>query len=100
MHLKALDVEFLGAGSGQLQAQFPGEQPKAFGFGLEGFMQALGAILRRGFAPGPGFQGVEVVQLFAQLGALFEERDQGLFMRVLIDCHEDSRKKRHARAQD
>lgn len=60
VYFKALGLEFLRAGGGQLQAQFPGEQPQALGFGLEGFVQALGAVLRRGFAPGPASSGLRL----------------------------------------
>eukprot|EP01133_Synstelium_polycarpum_P009592 gene9592-11214_t len=61
----------------QFQRQFPGEQALLLGFCLEGFMQALGAVLLHGFPFGLGRQGVQCIQFRGQGRVFTQESVQG-----------------------
>lgn len=82
VHFEALGLEGFGGFGRELEGQFPGEQVQALSLRFEGFMQAFGTILRKGFSPGLGRQRVETVQLGDQLRLFAQESIQGKLMLI------------------
>lgn len=76
VHLEALGFEGFARVSGEFEGQLPGKQALALGFCFKGFMQALGAVLRQGFALGLGGQWVEAIEFGGDIGMFVEESVQ------------------------
>ena len=83
MHFAPLGLEGFGRIGRELEGQFPGEQFLLFSMYFESLMQAFGAILRQGFAPGLGYQRVKAVQFGSDLGLFAQESVQGELVSIV-----------------
>lgn len=90
MHFAALGLECFGRIGRQLESQFPGEQLLLFRVCLESLMQAFGAVLRQGFAPGLGYQRVKAVQFGSDLRLFAQESVQCKLVRIVGCRHRET----------